>query len=178
VPYLVFLAKNPARATHARRAQAPGHLGEGAVWKSATLILPAVALIVLGSIGMVRSALALADHWGLPKALVGVLLLAVLTSLPNAFTAVRLGVSGRGAALVSETVNSNTINLVGGVLFPALVVGIGQLSGADRFGLAWLIGMTCVSLVVLGRPGGARRLDGVLLIALYLVFVGVQVAYR
>ena len=47
----------------------------------------------------------------------------MITSLPNAFTAVRLGLGGRGEALVTETLASNTINLTGGVLIPALFVG-------------------------------------------------------
>ena len=62
--------------------------------------------------------------------------LAVLTSLPNAYTAVRLGLVGRGSALVSETLASNTINLVGGVIIPALAVGVAARSGLVDFDLA------------------------------------------
>jgi len=47
-----------------------------------------------------------------------------LTSIPNAQTAIRLGMLGRGEALVSETFASNTINLLGGVLLPALFVAV------------------------------------------------------
>ena len=75
----------------------------------------------------------------MPKVLVGVLVLAVVTSLPNAYTGVRLGRSGRGSALVSETVNSNTINLVGGLAIPALFVTVSIRSGLERADGIWLL---------------------------------------
>lgn len=113
--------------------------------------------------------------WHLPTALVGVLILAILTSLPNAYTAVRLGASHRGAALVSESLNSNTINLLGGVMVPALLIGLEPASGLVRFDLAWLIVMTLVALLLLTPRCGSGRGGGGLLILLYVVFVAVQV---
>ena len=175
VPYLVIVARSPGKPLD-DRPPASRHLAEGAILKPTLLILPAVALIVVGSTGMVRSALVVADHWHVPKAIVGILVLAVLTSLPNAFTAVRLGLSRRGAALVAETLGSNTINLVGGVLLPALVVGLAGSSGTVDFDLTWLVGMTCLALLMLGRERGVGRRGGALLIVLYLVFVAVQLA--
>jgi cation:H+ antiporter len=167
-PYLVAVTRRPA-THHAHRRH------EGAVWKSAALIIPAVLLIVLGSIGMVRSAVVLADRWHVSKALVGLVLLGVLTSLPNAFTGVRLGLARRGEALVSETFGSNTINLVGGVLLPALVVGLAARSTLVTIDFAWLLATTCIAIALLAR--GIGRLGGAFLIVLYAIFVAVQVAY-
>jgi cation:H+ antiporter len=173
VPYLVIVSRGPAD-----QPRVPAHVHhEGAIWKPVALIVPAVGLIVLGSIGMVQSAVALADSWHVSKAIVGLLVLAVLTSLPNAFTAIRLGLAGRGAALVSETLGSNSINLVGGILFPALVVGLAGRSGLVDFNFDWLIGMTCVALLLLSRNTGIGRRGGALLVALYAVFVAVQLVY-
>ena len=176
VPYLILLARR-APAPRSAHQRPPHRLSETPSWRLASTILVAVALIVAGSEGMVRSALTLAGEWHLSAALVGVLILAVLTSLPNAFTAVRLGSSRRGAALVSETLNSNTINLLGGVMAPALIVGLAPASGLVRFALGWLIGMTVVALLLLARRRGAGRAGGALLIVLYAVFVVVQVTH-
>jgi cation:H+ antiporter len=142
----------------------------------ATTILAAVVLIVAGSEGMVSSALSLANLWNVPKVLVGALILAILTSLPNAYTAVRLGTSHRGAALVSETLNSNTINLLGGVIMPALLIGLEPASGLIRFDLSWMILMTIAALMLLARLRGVGRRGGGSLILLYVVFVAVQLA--
>jgi len=172
VPYLaVVLRRDHPAGTHHRRARDDDRL-----WKPLALIAPAVALIVLGAIGMVRAALALAGHWGISETVTGVLILAVITSLPNAFTAVRLGLAGRGDALVTETLASNTINLTGGVLIPALFVGLAASSRSIHFDLAWLCGMTAFVLVALAAPRGLGRVGGILVIALYAVFVAVHLA--
>jgi cation:H+ antiporter len=174
VPYLVLTLRNP----HAGTADADRHrhLEHGTILKPVALIVPAIVLIVVGSEGMVRSALSLADRWHVSQTITGFLVLAVLTSLPNAFTAVRLGIGGRGDALVSEALASNTINLGGGVLVPALVVGLARRTGSVDFDLAWLGGMTCVTLLLLAAGRGLGRAGGALLIVLYGVFIAVQVA--
>jgi len=144
------------------------------VWGPLMVLPPAVAAIVLGSIGMVHSALDVAHRWGIPDAVVGAVLLAVLTSLPNAYTGVRLGRARRGAALVSETMNSNTINLVGGIAIPALFVALGGFSTLAGFDAAWLLGVTVLAIALLARRHGLGRRGGILLIAAWAVFALVQ----
>jgi cation:H+ antiporter len=130
-----------------------------------------VAVIVLGSLGMVEAAVALGGHWGVSDALVGVLILGPLTSIPNAQTAIRLGLLGRGEALVSETFASNTINLLGGVLLPALFVTVALRSEHERVDLLWLGAMTGACIIGLARRGGIGRAWGAALLAIYLGFV-------
>jgi cation:H+ antiporter len=138
------------------------------------LIPPALAVIVLGSIGMVHAALRLGDAAGMSKVLVGVLVLAVVTSLPNAYTGVRLGRAHRGSALVSETMNSNTINLVGGLSIPALFVTASVRSGLERADGIWLLAATALALGLLSPRRGMGRLGGVLLVASWVAFAVVQ----
>ena len=173
IPYLLLLTRRSPTLGPADQPSAQ-RLRETPLWRLASTILASIVLIVLGSEGMVRSALSLADHWHLSPALVGILILAILTSLPNAFTAVRLGRSRRGAALVSETLNSNTINFLGGVMLPALLIGLEPASSLVRFDLVWLIVMTLTALLLLTPRRGASRFGGGLLILLYVVFVAVQ----
>jgi cation:H+ antiporter len=138
------------------------------------MIPPALAVIVLGSIGMVHAALRLGDAAGMPSVLVGVLVLAVVTSLPNAYTGVRLGLARRGSALVSETMNSNTINLVGGLAIPALFVTASVRSGLERADGVWLLAATALALVLLAPRRGMSRAGGVFLIASWVAFAIVQ----
>jgi cation:H+ antiporter len=135
------------------------------------LIVVDVALIVAGSAGMVEAALTLGGHWHISNAVLGFLILAPLTSLPNAATAVRLGLARRGAALVGETFNSNTINLVAGIVLPSLFVTLAALSTLGKLQLGWLVAATLLTLALLARPGGMRRPGAVALIALYFAFV-------
>src|SRR5438067_791476 len=134
----------------------------------------AIAAIVLGSIGMVHAALRLGDAAGLPQVLVGTLLLAVLTSLPNAYTGLRLGRAGRGSALVAETMNSNTINLVGGMAVPALFVVGSDLSGLERTDMVWLLVTTAAAVALLARRRGLGQAGGIALVAGWVAFAAVQ----
>lgn len=117
----------------------------------------------------------LAAIWGLPHSLVGAVILAGLTGLTNAYTALRLLVQGREDVVVSEAINSNSINLLAGVALPAVAFGFGQLSDQALFELGWLAGMTALTLGLLAGARGLRRSGGALLVGLYLVFIGVLI---
>lgn len=156
------------------RALGEHHRRHGRPPKETLLLIPvAAAVIVLGSVGMVHSALTLGGRAGVPDLLIGTLLLAVLTSLPNAYTGVRLGLARRSSALVSDAMNSNTINLLGGLLIPALFVTF-DVSGVAKADLALLLGATALAVVLLTR--GMRRAGGVVLIATWVAFVVLQAA--
>lgn len=176
VPYVVVLLRSRpryvspeyARPRARARVRPRAHTPRIALWMGAD-----VALIVAGSFGMVQAAGTLSDRFAISGTLVGLLALGPLTSIPNALTGVRLGLAGRGPALVSETLNSNTINLAGGIMAPALLTGVGVSGTAGHLELAWLAGMTVVCLLALARRRGAGRGTGVLLLALYAGFVAV-----
>jgi cation:H+ antiporter len=185
VPYVVLLAMGrrlARRSRFIRRSFGEPHRPEPSldsrreVTGAAVVLLLALCLIVGGSVGAVRAATDLADAWSVPEALVGVTVLAILTSLPNAWTGVRFGLQRRGSALMSETLNSNSINIVAGLAVPAALGTLTAFSGLAVFDLAWLIGMTAAAVVLFGKRGGAGRGAGAFLIILYAVFLAVQFA--
>jgi cation:H+ antiporter len=171
---LALLLLIPYAAVALRRELGARRHPEGVDVRAVLLIPPALAIIVLGSIGMVHTGLQLGDAAGVPNVLVGVLVLAVVTSLPNAYTGIRLGLAQRGAALVSETVNSNTINLVGGLAIPALFVTVAAGSGLERADGVWLLAATAIALVLLAPRRGMGRAGGMLLVVSWIAFAVVQ----
>ncbi len=171
---LALLLLIPYAAIALRRELGARRHPEGVDVRAVLLIPPALAVIVLGSIGMVHTGLRLGDAVGIPKVLIGVLVLAVVTSLPNAYTGIRLGLARRGAALVSETMNSNTINLVGGLAIPALFVTVAGGSVLERADAIWLVAVTAIALVLLAPRRGLGRAGGMLLVASWVAFAVVQ----
>jgi len=183
VPYLAVVVAGPSfrgrrlsrlsRALHEHAAtERPPDTSTDPTHHLLGLIVVDLILIVAGAAGMVESALSLAGDWHISNAVLGVLILGPLTSIPNALTAVRLGLAGRGAALVGETFNSNTINLGFGVIVPSLFVTFAAVTTLGKLQLAWLVGATLVTLGALARPGGMRRLEAAMLVILYFAFVG------
>lgn len=141
-------------------------------------IVPALVSIVLGSIGMVDMATSLGQHWGLASAISGILILAVLTGIPNIVTAVQLARRGRGSAVLSEALNSNTLNLVIGASLPALIFGAGTLTPRVHYAIWTLVGMTLLALGIAFFHKGLGRKGGAFLMVLYLGFVAFMIAYR
>jgi cation:H+ antiporter len=134
------------------------------------VLAAALAAIVLGSVGMVEAATDLGRRWGVSDVIVGTLVLAALTSLPNLLTAVRLALRGRGAATVSEAFNSNSLNVIAGIAIPSLVLTLGPASGLVAFSMWWLLGMTLLAVVFSYAGHGVRRAEGAVVIALYVAF--------
>ena len=126
-----------AEAHHGRHA-----IPEFATHRQLALMAVDLVLIVGGSFGMVQAALTLGNRWGVASGLVGTLILGPLTSLPNALTGIRLGIARRGAALVTEALNSNSINLVAGVALPSIFVVLTARSAQNQLELALLAAAT------------------------------------
>jgi len=132
----------------------------------------ALLVVVVASVTMERAASALGNRFAIPEIIVGGLVLAAVTSMPNAVAAVYLAARGRGAATLSIALNSNTLNVALGLLLPAVVIGLGRPSGQTTLITAWYVGLTAVVLAYAWRDRGVRRATGILVIAAYAIFVG------
>ncbi len=141
-------------------------------WQDGAVAAAALLVVVAASVTMERAASALGTRLAVPEIVVGGLVLAAVTSLPNAVAAVYLAARGRGAATLSTALNSNTLNIALGLLLPAAVVGLGKAAGETTLIAAWYIGLTAVTLGFAYRDRGIRRATGLLVIAAYVVFAG------
>jgi cation:H+ antiporter len=142
----------------------------------------AVLIVIGASVLMEHSASVGGTALGVPEVVLGGVVLAGVTSLPNAVAAVYLARAGKGAATLSVAMNSNTINVVGGLALPAVIGGfaLAGLGGGTVFAGAAYLAMT--ALVILLAYRGAYRGDGLgrgagaLLLGAYAVFLGVLIA--
>ena len=144
--------------------------------RNALLALGAVVVVVGASIAMERTGSELGSHHAVPGIVVGGLVLAGVTSLPNAVAAVYLARRGRGAAVLSTALNSNALNVFAGLMIPTTILGIGAPSSQTTFVAAGYVAMTVLALVCAYSGRGLRRGAGALIIAAYLLFAGVLLA--
>jgi cation:H+ antiporter len=131
----------------------------------------ALLVVVVASTVMERGASALGRHYDVADIVVGGLVLAAVTSLPNAVAAVYLAGKGRGAAALSTALNSNTINVTAGLLIPATIIGLAKPTGSGLLVAGWYVGLTVLTLTLAYAGRGLRRAAGWLIIAAYAVFV-------
>jgi cation:H+ antiporter len=140
-------------------------------WRDGLVAAGALIVVVAASTTMDLAATDLGRRYAVADIITGGLVLAVVTSLPNAVTAVYLARRGRGAAVLSTALNSNAINVLGGLLIPASLAGLGPRSGQSTLVAAWYTGLTMLALALAYRGRGLGRMSGAMIIAGYLAFV-------
>jgi cation:H+ antiporter len=190
IPYVVVLSIRPARIRRLVPGRRLGHFLTIAVREEiqdlrtdeatskasiadVVALAPSLAVVVLSSIGMVRAATDLGHRWGISDLVIGTLVLASLTSLPNLLTAVRLALHGRGSAVVSEALNSNSLNVIAGLALPGIALSLTSASGLEMFSVWWLVGMTLFAVALTYVGEGLRRLGGASVVLLYAAFAAV-----
>ncbi len=193
VPYVVILGIDHDRLARLRLPRAWGRWLEAAVSeeelelevaihparggaRDGLLALLAVLVVVAASIAMEQTASQLGARAGVPEIVVGGLVLAAVTSLPNAVAAVYLAARARGAAVLSTALNSNALNVIAGLFIPGVIVGLGERSGETTFVAASYLGLTVLALGLAYLDRGLRRAHGALVIGAYIAFIGVLLA--
>jgi cation:H+ antiporter len=151
-----------AEAIHPRR----GTFGD------AIVVGASLVTVVVASIAMERLASSLGRRYAVPQIVIGALVLAAVTSLPNAVAGIYLASKGRGAAALSTSLNSNSINVTLGLLLPAAVVGLGKTSTLTTLLAVWWIGLSTCILISAYRSRGLGRGAGIVIVCAYLIFVG------
>jgi cation:H+ antiporter len=131
-----------------------------------------LAVVVIASVAMERAATMLGTRFAIPQIITGGVVLAAVTSLPNSVAAVYLAARGRGAAMLSTTLNSNALNVTVGLLIPATITGLGAPSGQSALIAVWSLVLTLISLAFAYRDSGMSRATGAFVIGAYLVFLG------
>jgi cation:H+ antiporter len=140
-------------------------------WRDGLAATAALIVVVAASITMEQAASILGRRYAIADIVTGGLVLAVVTSLPNAVTAVYLARRGRGAAVLSTALNSNALNVTIGLLVPASLTGLGPRTEQNTLVAAWYAGLTVLALAFAYRDRGLGRLPGAAIIVGYLAFV-------
>ena len=154
-----------------------GQLPEPGSIRDALIVAVSLVVVVLASVAMERSAVSLGQRLSIPDIVIGALVLAGVTSLPNAVAAIYLVRRGRGAASFSTALNSNNLNIIAGLLIPATVVGLGPPSEAAVLVASWCAGLTVYTVGLGYWRSGFTRATGWMIIAGYLAFAASVVAF-
>ena len=148
-------------------------------WAFAVSIL----LIVGLSYALVEATIVFSHGIGLPPVIVALTLLAAGTSAPDLMSSVDVAREGRGGMAVANAVGSNTFDLLIGLALPwSIALAFQGIAGIDvGTGNLWIsIGILVLTTVILFAfleiERGLSRLEGVILLLLYVVFVVYTIA--
>jgi cation:H+ antiporter len=143
--------------------------------RDAAVAALALAVVLAASVTMERSGTALGTRFGVPGEVTGGIVLAAVTSLPNAVAAIFLARRGQAAATLSEAMNSNSLNVLAGLLIPAVIIGGGQLGGGLRTAVWYAVLTVATVFLALAGRGVSRRSGGLIMLA-YAVFAVTLIA--
>jgi Ca2+/Na+ antiporter len=131
----------------------------------------ALAVVIGARVAMERAASTFGERHAVPGIVTGGLILAGVTSLPNAVAGIYLAARGRGAATLSTAMNSNALNVVVGLLIPGALAGLGSPSAAATLVAGTYLGLTAVVGLSAFLGGGLRRGFGAAMVCLYAGYV-------
>ncbi len=137
----------------------------------ALIALIALGVVIGASAVMEQTAVSLGHRFQIAPAIVGGVVLAAVTSIPNAVAALYLARRRRPAALLAEASNSNTLNVVFGFALPAVLIGTGRLGSMDAGIGLWYLGLTVVAYAVIAMQKGMRRPLGAAVILGYAAYI-------
>lgn len=137
---------------------------------AALLSLAGLVFLVAGAYLMVEGAVALARHFGISEAVIGLTIVAVGTSLPELVTAIVASRHKENDIIIGNILGSNVFNILCILGVTALVSPIpfaGRIAAAD----IWImlgVAMLLSGYLLRGRPIG--RLSGALMLAGYIAY--------
>ena len=131
----------------------------------------AFVAVVVASAAMERAGSSLGGHFHVPEIVIGAIVLAAVTSVPNAVAGIYLARRRRGAATLSTAFNSNALNITAGFLIPAAIFGIGSPSSHVTLVAAWYVAMSLLLVVASFARSGINRLVGATIVASYVAFL-------
>lgn len=134
------------------------------------ILISGLLLILIGSEVAMRGAVGLSRHFDVPPLFTGILVISLVTVLPEAFVTFRSATMGRTEMALGGLIGTNIIN----VLF---VMGLGALihpmasppKVVFRDGGALLLG--CIGLIACALRGAVSRQAGAFLLLIFVAYV-------
>ena len=136
------------------------------------IFIAAIAVLVVSGSIIVRSLSKIASFLHLSEYVVGFILLAFATSLPELFVGISSAINKNPSIIVGTVIGSNIANLTIIIGIPVLLArGITIQSKKTQRDSLWMIGLAILPLVLMTIGKGISRIDGIVLIAAFAAYI-------
>ena len=152
------------------------------LWKELLLLVVGAAAIALGARFLVDNGTLIAAALGVPDSVIGLTMVALGTSLPELITAITSLIKGHGALSLGNIIGANLFNII---LVSGMAITIAPFAVPAEKTIAGFNSSLVVDLPVMFavmailclptlKSGKLRRIQGVLLLAIYAAFTVYQ----
>ena len=171
IGYLIYMVAL-VQAEHGR--------GEGRASRDTHRLPPAVALLIgLGTVLLaahivVTEGIALAERWGISQTVVGALIIALGTSLPELALSIGAVREGHTSLSIGNVIGSNIFDLLVPVGVAAMIHPLTVAETTTSFDLPALALATAALLVFMTRKRGLQRPEAAALVGLYAGYAALR----
>lgn len=136
------------------------------------ILLVGFVLLVKGADWFVEGAASIAKKLGVPQLIVGLTIVAMGTSMPEAAVSITAALNGNAGITVGNVVGSNILNILIILGITAVITNVAIQKSTFRYEIPYMIGIT-VLLMVFGATGSSITfVEGVIFWILFLLFLG------
>lgn len=160
-----------------RNSALDANKGESKSFNYKTLLWTILGLIglIIGCRMLVYSSVELARLANISEMLIGLTILAIGTSVPEFVVTLTSAMKGLHSLSLGNILGSNIFNILIGIGFPALFMNIPVEKVAISFDTPAMIFFTLLLLLLMGRGMKLTRLDGLILLAFYITYIGTRI---
>lgn len=170
--FLIFVYYTFVVSTHSHETHEGHDVKEMSKPKSALFMLLGMIGLYFGGEFIVSSATHLASSWGLSEVVIGILVVALGTSLPELATSVVASFKGNADMAIGNIVGSNIFNVFLVLGMSATISPIKFNSGINLdLGVAFLATLLLFVFVFTGKGKRVDRVEGSIFLLLYIVYV-------
>lgn len=144
---------------------------DGSITRQWGLLIAGLGSILVAVESLVRAVEGLNATFGIPEFIAGILIISVVTSLPDTLVSVRAARSGKGVASIGNVLGSNTFDLLVAIPIGVLIVGDVAVSFSLAAPMMGVLTLATVLLFTVLRTGlQLTTVESYVLLGAYGVF--------
>ena len=135
------------------------------------LLVVGFAMLIKGADIFVEGAAGIAAKFGIPQLVIGLTIVAMGTSAPEAAVSITAAFKGTADITIGNVVGSNIMNVLVILGVTAVIVAVAVQQSTVRYEIPFVILVSVVLLVMGAMDGTIGHLDGVILWLLFIVYL-------
>ncbi|MDD7642230.1 MAG: calcium/sodium antiporter [bacterium] len=134
------------------------------------LLVVGFVMLIKGADIFVEGAAGIAAKFGIPQLVIGLTIVAMGTSAPEAAVSIAAALKGTADITIGNVVGSNIMNILVILGVTAVIVAVAVQRSTVRYEIPFVVLVSIVLLVMGAMDGKIGRMDGVILWLLFIVY--------
>ncbi len=138
---------------------------------SVVLLVVGFVMLVKGADWFVDGASGIAGRFGIPELVIGLTIVAMGTSLPEAAVSITSAVNGSAGITIGNVLGSNILNILVILGVTSVIIAVPVQKSTVKIEIPFMILVSCVLLAFGAMDGKISRIEGVILWLLFIVYL-------